>query len=472
MSATPNPLIAAYQANQNAQAPALGTSIGVALPSAAPSIGPSLGTSLAPSVTQAPPTQTQTDQTERNRLINTGSGVDQISNPLLRGIAKTADIVGSVFAPNLAQFIPGTTLHHQLLVNQATNNVAKDQSEDESNAQTNNLNLQPQFKATQQALAQEKQNNTEDHQQAVLDQQQAHQQQQYVQNLRDHGYAPDETDPTGKAVRPLKYEEMSPTQQAVTDLKGSQDELASAKAALAAAQNNPNSPAYQLAKKRVDVAEQNAGTAAGKLGLQRQTVQGRLYGTDLQGNPLPGAMIADDGRTVGSAFQQNVRPTGTERNKGDLSRSADQQIDDMISIVKKDPNRFGPGYGQSTEFQNWLGSEDPDAKAFLSARTIASDHLAGTFGGHSEYATKALDDALGRFRDNPEAALAGLNQLKGANALFGKAGAVKTVGSNAAAAPSAAPPSTGTQAFTDGGTTYHIPAGQVADFKKDHPNAR
>lgn len=30
----------------------------------------------------------------------------------------------------------------------------------------------------------------------------------------------------------------------------------------------------------------------------------------------------------------------------------------------------------------------------------------------------------------------------------------------------------GTQTFTEGGVTYHIPAEHVADFKKDHPNAR
>jgi hypothetical protein len=36
----------------------------------------------------------------------------------------------------------------------------------------------------------------------------------------------------------------------------------------------------------------------------------------------------------------------------------------------------------------------------------------------------------------------------------------------------AATPGAGTQAFTDGGVTYHIPADQVAEFKKDHPHAR
>lgn len=126
-----NPLIAQYLASQQAQAP-LATNI------AMPNSAPALSAPIAPNVVQAPPpppTQTQLDTTELNRRINTGAGVDQIQNPLLKGIAKTADVLGSVFAPNLAQFIPGTTLHHNMLVNQQSNNVQRDQQEDESTAQ-------------------------------------------------------------------------------------------------------------------------------------------------------------------------------------------------------------------------------------------------------------------------------------------------------------------------------------------------
>lgn len=126
MGGTLNPLIAAFRGAPPAVAPALGT--GIAMPGSAPD----LGSPVLPSVSLTPPTQTQTDQAERNRLIDTGSGVSQISNPLLRGIARAGDIAASVFAPNIAQFLPGTTLHHNLLVNQATNNVAKDQAEEQS----------------------------------------------------------------------------------------------------------------------------------------------------------------------------------------------------------------------------------------------------------------------------------------------------------------------------------------------------
>lgn len=134
MSLTPNPLIAAYLANANPTAPALGTNI------AMPSSAPSMGSAVMPAVTPAPVplTQTQTDINEYNRQKNTGDGISQIQNPLLRGIARAADIAGSVFAPNLAQFIPGTTLHHQLTMGQAANNVAKDQAEEQAAAQTAN----------------------------------------------------------------------------------------------------------------------------------------------------------------------------------------------------------------------------------------------------------------------------------------------------------------------------------------------
>lgn len=136
---SPNPLIANFLATRpdqvaaNLPAPALGNNI--AMPSAAPSIRmPAL-----PAVSLiSPPTRLQKDETERERLLSTGSGVDQVHNPLMRGIARAADITASVFAPRFAKFSPGTTLHHDYLVGQAMNNVAKDQAEEQATAQTAN----------------------------------------------------------------------------------------------------------------------------------------------------------------------------------------------------------------------------------------------------------------------------------------------------------------------------------------------
>jgi len=127
-----NPLIANFLANQQATTPPfLGTSISM------PSSAPSMGAPVLPNVT-APQGTLQGDMNEHGRLVDTGSGVDQVQNPLLRGIAKGADILGSVFAPRIAQFIPGTTLHHQLLTNQAEQRVQQDEAQSKDAADTAN----------------------------------------------------------------------------------------------------------------------------------------------------------------------------------------------------------------------------------------------------------------------------------------------------------------------------------------------
>lgn len=190
-----------------------------------------------------------------------------------------------------------------------------------------------------------------------------------------------------------------------------------AMADLEKARNDPNSPAFRQAQQRLEAASQ-------RLNLSTQQFLMRSRGIDASGEPLPGAMLTSEGTPVGSAFQQNVRPTGQERNKADMASSAREQLGDIVGIVQRHPEIFGPGHGQVTEVENWLGSQSPDAQAFKAARTIAGDHLAGTFGGRSEPALAALDSAIGKFKDNPEAMLAGIKQIDKAAKVFEDKGTV------------------------------------------------
>lgn len=247
-----------------------------------------------------------------------------------------------------------------------------------------------------------------------------------TQQLRAHGYG---LDPDG-TVRPLKYEEMSPEQQSITDLRQSQQDLVNANAELKRSGNDPNSPAYKLAQQKLAIAKQGHDAAQTRANAMMMNAVGGNEGTDLQGNALPGAMLDANGKPVGSHFSANVRPTGQERNKADMAASADNQISDMQKIVQQRPDIFGPAAGRKTNFDVWIGSQDPDAQRFRAARTIAGDHLAGTFGGRSEAALNALDNAIGQFKDNPAAVQAGLEQLKQANRLFLQRGTVHTKGGN------------------------------------------
>ena len=239
---------------------------------------------------------------------------------------------------------------------------------------------------------------------------------------------------------PLPFEKLSPAQQDVhtyraarTELTGAQKDYEKAKTAGIPAQ-------IEAAKNRLNSAQQAHAIAERRLTLSEEQFEMRAHGTE-GGEALPGAMLNDENKPVGTAFQQNIRPTGRERNVADLANSAHQQLQDIKSIVAKRPDIFGPAAGRKTDFTVWLGSQDPDAQRFRAARTIAGDPLAGVFGGRSEAALHALDSAIGHIKDNPAALQAGLDQLDKANSGFQKAGTVKTAGSNAAmrALPSKSP---------------------------------
>ena len=329
-------------------------------------------------------------------------------------IANTA--IGATPIGHLAlSQIPGTSAHQQLGIYRANQALTQDVDNAQKEAQTANEQAQPELAAAKNELAQNKQLETAQHHS-----------QQIESSLNEHGFTMGED---GKVV-PLPYERLSEPQQAVHDLKASQEELADATAALRKAQADPNGPQARMAQQRIEGAQQSRQIALQRLGLSQQIFDARYKGTDGSGQPLAGAMIADDGRPVGSSFSQNVRPTGTERNKGDMAGSAREQLTDILKIVHNRPDVFGPAAGRKTDFTVWLGSQDPDAQRFRAARTIAGDHLAGTFGGRSETALASLDSAIGHFKDNPAAVDAGVNQLIKANERFLKAGSVRTAGSN------------------------------------------
>lgn len=427
------------------QAPQLG---GLRKPAEQEPAGISMPSGSAPSMPSAMPHVTN-PQDEQHGILqskvadlqNKGSGISRIAHNIegtqfgqnhptmgkiagvgLQGLATIGDIGLSLASPRAESMIPGTSGYHVAQLHNAGGQLAQNEASGEKEAQTRNLDLQPQLKQAQMGLAQAKQNEVE-----------GHHQQQIESSLKEHGF---KTDEKGDIV-PLGYDEMSESQQAVHDLKASQDELAQASAALKKVQADPNSPQARIAQQRLDGAQQARQIAIQRLGLSQQVFNARYKGTDTGGEALPGAMIDDHGKPVGSSFSQNVRPTGTERNKADMATSAREQLTDIKQIVHSRPDIFGPLAGRTTDFNVWLGSQDPDAQRFRAARTIAGDHLAGTFGGRSEAALQALDSAIGHFKDNPAALDAGLDQLLKANRTFEKAGSVRTAGSKANDAASA-----------------------------------
>lgn len=391
------------------------------------------------------PGSTEGNNAERLQTLQTSpSGIGGIKNPWGRHALQIADAVGSAFFPAIAAGIPGTQLHHNQLLGQSQGAVASDQAAQAAQdttrlrqAQATEQESLPELHNTQTQLKQSQMETT-----AALKNADRLSRESIatghdttrsdIAGNRDstqkliYGYR---TDENGNDVA-VPLNELSEHEQAMVAHQRAAVELSTASKEYKEAQAKNLPQQMALAAQRVATAQGNLSATFGRLSLSQQQTEARLRGTQ-GGVKLPGAMIDDNGDTVGTAFQSNVRPTGSERNKGDMAKSAHEQLGTLKEIVAKRPDIFGPANGRKTDFTVWLGSQDPDAQRFKAARTIAADHLAGTFGGRSETVLRDLDAAIGQFKTNPQAVQAGLDQLEKGNQVFLKAGTVRTVGSNA-----------------------------------------
>jgi hypothetical protein len=115
---------------------------------------PSTGTTAIPplnlpGVSPQTAQRTSGDQTELNRLADTGSGISQLQrgspasgagiakpHPILGGILRGLDTLGTIVAPKIMSGIPGTSMHHQALENQEIGKVGNDVDQGNKEAQT------------------------------------------------------------------------------------------------------------------------------------------------------------------------------------------------------------------------------------------------------------------------------------------------------------------------------------------------
>jgi hypothetical protein len=104
--------------------------------------------------------------------------------------------------------------------------------------------------------------------------------------------------------------------------------------------------------------------------------------------------------------------TGMDKKNSMLAQSAVQQVDRMKQILKADPSLTGPGSGQLTRLQMWLGTQDPAAQQFLISSLLGSEHGVAVFGGRNIHTINDLNKALGDMKTNPAALNAALDVVK------------------------------------------------------------
>lgn len=90
---------------------------------------PDLGTPASTNNVIGAPTQAQQNLAARNDLLQQGDGISHISNPYLRGFARVGDVALHAIAPNIEQYIPGTIGNHAHELAKANAQIAVDQHE-------------------------------------------------------------------------------------------------------------------------------------------------------------------------------------------------------------------------------------------------------------------------------------------------------------------------------------------------------
>ena len=194
-----------------------------------------------------------------------------------------------------------------------------------------------------------------------------------------------------------------------------------------AAQNDPNNPAFRL---RLRQAQSEATNADARMRMAEARYQGTWNGV-----PIAGDIIDTEGNPVAPVNAPNVRPTGTQRERATLATSALDQMKDLTGLLSTRGDLFGPGAGRITNFRQWVGSPDPAAQQFKAAARTAADHLAGVFGGRSQAALDAIYDVIGNNITNPQAAIAGINQMAKAADVIQRIGSYRTVGGGGTPSP-------------------------------------
>ena len=379
------------------------------------------------------------DPNDPNRTIQPGSGIDQIKHAGIRIPLKILDAIGSGLFPQITMGIPGTAAHHQYLVNSAANalgeqtgqqDAAVKRAAEEANrfktegevdelptqhrlhvAQAVNAESQPELNQAKAELAASK-----------LAETLSHHQSQNLSQLHQHGFDQDED---GNII-PLAYEKMSSDQQAVHDLKASQQELADANAALKKAQKDNIPKAAELARARIATANQNAATAAGRLGLSQKQYEAEYHGTE-NGVPLTGAPADEAGNPIGTKVANAGKATGQVASRSAQAASIKEAGDQLLKEIDAKSKKIGNLGSYWTQATNGTPIADPDVAGLMTSLGSFAALQPSLHGFRGQQALEGFEKLIGGVPKNPEALKESIKSIQRTAGIVEKQGQHKTV---------------------------------------------
>lgn len=305
---------------------------------------------------------------------------------ILHGLAKAGNIAGDIVAPGTMALIPGTDIHNAGEEQRVEGELGQAQTRENANEGKENK-----LKIDQQKVDETAEKNQND----------------YKAKLRKLGLT---LGPDGKTQN-VPYEEQSPIEQAHTDLQNALADSATAKTALEHIQADPNSPQNKAILERIKVMAENAATAAGKLGLDKDKFKADYFGIDKDGNAIAGTQKDDQGNPIGPKMSAGNKASSMQKNKADLAGNVQNNIKEVTDIIDQEPGLFGKVSGRFTTLAQMQGSSDKNISKIGNALHAAAMAYNGIHGIRSYEGVKGTEEMfLNKFRNSPEATKEGLNE--------------------------------------------------------------
>jgi hypothetical protein len=223
---------------------------------------------------------------------------------------------------------------------------------------------------------------------------------------------------------------------------------------------------------------QSAGTraTAAMIGAGAQSTRARndtnrfnadYYGTGPNGDFIPGTPMVN-GQPVG--FKGKLGATAENREgMAETVKAAKEPLYAAIDAAAR-VGVIGPTGGRITDFRQLVGNPDPKAQYLWGQIRSFTSLMPALHNMRAVQLAEQLQKASGGLKTTPEGLKSffeGLSNVTGpVEQGIGSQRYTPGAGSGRPGAPAE------TQRFTVNGTVYNIPAGQVNEFKKDHPNAR
>lgn len=353
------------------------------------------------------------DQSSYANKLDSGSGISQIHSPILRGLARIGDTAERIILPRAEQFTPGTEGNHERLLSMDSGRIGQDIKNLGDQARTQQEQALTDYTLQRPQIEQSKIDQRERAVQERVGQAAAARGQKVAWG--EDGLPSFEDDHDSQAFK--DHQALSAMHEAT----------ATKSQIMADIQKNhyiPGTPEWAEAQKKLAQVDQRLQVAYGSLGLRakglalrEQNQDATLYGTDAQGNPLPGSaqITGENGNTttIGSKFaptaikQQNKVNTfndltGSVSHLRDAIKAYEAEGGDMsdsrLAAAAADPQST---VGKVIQGKLITGGLSPAAISLLNAQRQTMEQagiLRSTTGGtSSEAGAQRILDVVPKF---------------------------------------------------------------------------